>query len=119
MPQVVIMSYFCPKGMEATMYALLAGCHNLGNTIASNCGAYMLDWLGVKPSGAVNESHQFENLWKASAVSTALPLITILLLFRLIPSARQSEKLPDEKHTEATTGSIWQQCMSSRVADHQ
>jgi hypothetical protein len=38
MPGVVILSQLCPKGMEATMYALLAGCHNLGNTIASNCG---------------------------------------------------------------------------------
>merc|ERR1719261_1717319 len=29
MPGVVILSQLCPKGMEATMYALLAGCHNL------------------------------------------------------------------------------------------
>eukprot|EP00959_Pyramimonas_sp_CCMP1952_P431962 9046278-Pyramimonas_sp.AAC.1 len=32
MPQVVILAKLCPKGMEATMYALLAGCHNLGFT---------------------------------------------------------------------------------------
>merc|ERR1719326_2616244 len=51
MPGVVILSQLCPKGMEATMYALLAGCHNLGGTVASSCGACMLKWLNVNPSG--------------------------------------------------------------------
>ena len=34
------------------MYALLAGCHNLGGTIASATGAYVLQVLEVQPSGA-------------------------------------------------------------------
>ncbi len=46
MPGVVILSQLCPPGMEATMYALLAGCHNLGNSISANLGAYMLQLLG-------------------------------------------------------------------------
>merc|ERR1711971_560551 len=66
MPQVVILSYLCPKGMEATMYALLAGCHNLGNTIAANCGAVLLEWLQCAPSGEKGESDQFKHLWVAS-----------------------------------------------------
>jgi len=74
MPQVVILANLCPKGMEATMYALLAGCHNLGNTIAANCGAILLQSLGVQPSGQTGESAQFENLWKASMISSLLPL---------------------------------------------
>merc|ERR1719261_2242167 len=80
MPGVVILSQLCPKGMEATMYALLAGCHNLGNTIASNCGAYVLLLLGCNPSGADAESHQFDRLWMASALSTLLPMLTLFLL---------------------------------------
>merc|ERR1719414_2923626 len=88
MPNVVIMSQLCPEGMEATMYALLAGCHNLGNTIASNCGAVVLQWLGCTPSGENGESAQFENLWKASLLSTLLPMLTILLIPLLIPDAR-------------------------------
>merc|ERR1719393_830572 len=68
MPGVVILSQLCPKGMEATMYALLAGCHNLGNTIASNCGALALELLGCQPSGQPNESEQFKNLWIASCI---------------------------------------------------
>merc|ERR1719159_284347 len=76
-PNVVLMSQLCPRGLEATMYALLAGCHNLGSPIGKYFGAFMLTQLGVRPSGAPNESHQFENLWKASLISSALPCVAI------------------------------------------
>merc|ERR1719258_752512 len=62
MPSTVIMSQLCPRGMEATMFALLAGCHNLGATISSNFGAVLLEWLAINPSGAKDESVQFQNL---------------------------------------------------------
>lgn len=105
MPQVIILSYLCPKGMEATMYALLAGCHNLGNVIAANFGALLLDNMGIRPNGSTGESAQFENLWKASFISSLLPLIPIVLLFKLIPDVRQGDSViePDE---DATTGSL-------------
>merc|ERR1719424_914931 len=70
MPGVVILSQLCPKGMEATMYALLAGCHNLGNTLSLYLGAYILEMLGVRPTGAKNESAQFNNLWMAALIAT-------------------------------------------------
>jgi len=107
MPGVVILSQLCPKGMEATMYALLAGCHNLGNTIAGNCGAMVLQWLGCAPSGAPNEDREFEHLWIGAALSTVLPMFTLLLLPWLIPDARQTDKLLDEDDRDATTGSLW------------
>mmetsp|Transcript_92659 Transcript_92659/g.241400 ORF Transcript_92659/g.241400 Transcript_92659/m.241400 type:complete len:610 (-) Transcript_92659:101-1930(-) len=110
MPQVVILSYLCPKGMEATMYALLAGCHNLGNTIASSMGALLLQQLHCQPSGVPNESEQFKNLWVAASVSTVLPLVAILVLYRLIPDARQNEQIVDAA-TDATTGSLWRRWM--------
>merc|ERR1719287_323287 len=90
MPGVVILSQLCPKGMEATMYALLAGCHNLGNTIASNCGAYVLLLLGCSPSGAEAESHQFDRLWIGSALSTVLPMLTLILIPWFIPDCKQT-----------------------------
>merc|ERR1719171_1148163 len=107
MPGVVILSQLCPKGMEATMYALLAGCHNLGNTIASNCGALVLELLHCTPSGAPDESAAFEHLWVGSALSTVLPMFTLLLLPWLIPDAKQTDKLLDEGDRDATTGSLW------------
>jgi folate/biopterin transporter len=113
MPQVVILSYLCPRGMEATMYALLAGCHNMGNTIASSCGALLLEWLGCSPSGSDHESVQFKNLWIAAAISTVIPFIAVLLLIRLLPDARQNERLVHE-NADATTGSLWKQWTSQR-----
>lgn len=107
MPQVVILSYLCPKGMEATMYALLAGCANLGNSIASNVGAALLDWFECKPTGSAGESAQFENLWKASTIATVLPLITVLVLYWLVPDARQNERLIGDDSDDATAGSLW------------
>jgi len=107
MPGIVIMSQLCPKGMEATMYALLAGCHNLGNTISSNTGALLLEYLNCQPSGAPNESKQFEHLWIGSALSTVLPLVTCALIPWLIPDARQTDKLLDEDDNDACAGSLW------------
>mmetsp|Transcript_94064 Transcript_94064/g.252400 ORF Transcript_94064/g.252400 Transcript_94064/m.252400 type:complete len:562 (-) Transcript_94064:171-1856(-) len=113
MPQVVILAKLCPKGMEATMYALLAGCHNMGGLIAGSCGALLLSYLGVKPKGEVGESAQFDNLWVAAALSTVLPLLAILILYWLIPDARQNEKIIDASD-DATTGSLWKRMTGSR-----
>lgn len=107
MPGVVILSQLCPEGMEATMYALLAGCHNLGNTIASNCGALVLEWLNCQPSGAEGESAQFKNLWLASLFSTILPALTIALIPVMIPDAKQTDKILDDGERDATSGSLW------------
>jgi MFS family permease len=106
MPQVVILAYMCPKGMEATMYALLAGCHNLGGTIANTMGAFVLQRMNVRPSGMLAESAQFDNLWKVSTISTVLPLVAILVLWPLIPDARQNEQLVCAAE-DATKGSAW------------
>lgn len=108
MPQVIILSYFCPRGMEATMYALLAGCHNLGNTIASCWGALLLEMLDVNPTGGVGESAQFENLWKASLLASLMPIITVVALFQFIPDVKQGDPVVDP-NAEATQGSLWRQ----------
>jgi len=107
MPGVVILSQLCPKGMEATMYALLAGCHNLGNTIAASSGALVLQWLECSPSGAKNEGKQFDNLWMGSCLSTLLPMLTLFLIPYMIPDARQTDKLLDDNDRSATKGSLW------------
>jgi len=116
MPGVVINSHLCPKGMEATMYALLAGCHNLGNRIASNAGALVLQRLGSSPSGQFNETKEFDSLWIASLLATILPLCTIVLLPYLIPDARQTDKLLDEEDRDATAGSLWKRWTARPVA---
>jgi len=112
MPGVVILSQLCPKGMEATMYALLAGCHNLGNTIASNCGALVLEIFNCQPSGASHESEQFKNLWVASLLSTVLPTLTLVLIPWLIPDVKQTDKILSEEDQDATSGSLWKRWTS-------
>jgi len=115
MPGVVVMSQLCPVGMEATMFALLAGCMNLGNQIADFIGAYLLSVLHVHPTGAINESHEFENLWQASCVATLLPAVTIMMIPCLMPKERQTEKLLMIEATSATVGSPWSRWWASSV----
>jgi len=107
MPLVVILSFLCPKGMESTLYALLAGCHNFGSTVGSNCGAVLLEALGVSPSGAAGESEQFENLWAAAMVVSVLPLLSTALVFVLVPDASQSEMLVGDSATEGSLLRQW------------
>lgn len=109
MPGVVMLSQMCPKGMEATMYALLAGCHNLGNTLSEYLGAYILEYLHIRPTGSDNEDKNFDNLWIAALISTILPTLTLILLPLLIPDARQTDKLLEDNDKSATEGSLWQQ----------
>lgn len=111
LPGVVILSQLCPKYMEATMFALLAGCHNLGNTAANCFGALVLHEMGVDPSGMNAESEKFKNLWKCSVISSSCPLLTLILLPYLIPDARQTDKLLVEGEESATSGSLWRRWM--------
>jgi MFS family permease len=93
LPLSIIMLQLCPQNMEATVYALLAGSSNLGNSLAQYQGAFILDLLNIRPTGALNESSQFDNLWIAVTIATFLPLIPILFIPLLIPDATQTSKL--------------------------
>jgi folate/biopterin transporter len=106
MPGMVMLSQLCPSGMEAIMFALLAGCANIGNTISDYFGAYVLEALQIHPTGAVGETAQFQNLWKASCIATIMPAVTILLIPFLIPQARQTDKLLMANPNSATAGSL-------------
>jgi len=94
MPAVMIMSRLCPKGMEATMFALLASASNLGGNISSYSGAFVLDYFNVRPDGSADESDQFSNLWLVSLITSVLPCLPLLLLPYLIPNARPTDPLP-------------------------
>lgn len=112
-PGVVLLSHLCPKGLEATMYALLAGCHNLGLATAGLLGAGMLQHLQVSPSGQPNETHQFDNLWKAALIQALAPALTLVIMPWFIPNATQTEKLLDED-ASATAGSPWEKLRKRR-----
>lgn len=95
-PCMVMLSHMCPKNMEATLFALMAGCANIGSRIAEFFGAALLDHYGVTPSGNKNESHKFENLWVVALIAAVVPLITIFMVPFMVPDATQTEKILDD-----------------------
>lgn len=106
-PGGILLSQVCPKGIEATMFALLAGCLNLGRAVAGCSGALLLSHLGVQPNGTAQDSVQFTYLWQAAVVQASAPLITLLLVPQLLPDARQTDRLIDDSRNAATANSPW------------
>lgn len=95
LPGIVLLTQLCPKQVEATMYALLAGTSNLGTQIGSSVGACVLQSLDITPRGAVGESAKFDNLWIAALLSSVAPMLTLILIPWMIPNALQTERLMD------------------------
>ena len=48
LPAVVLTSKVCPKGYEATTYAVLAGFQNFGQASAKSIGIYLISGLGIE-----------------------------------------------------------------------
>jgi Na+/melibiose symporter-like transporter len=107
-PGVVMLAHLCPRGLEASMYALLAGCHNIGSSVAQYSGAFMLNELGITPNGSPNESAVFANMWIAVVISACLPLLSLSLLPLCIPAKTQTAKILTEYPHSATVGSPWE-----------
>ena len=92
-PGGLLLCQVCPEGLEATMFALLAGCQNLGRAVASIFGTYLLAYLGVEPDGTAHDSHCFDRLWVAAVLQSLAPFFTLVLLPRMIPDASQTDIL--------------------------
>ncbi|CAK0850934.1 unnamed protein product [Prorocentrum cordatum] len=106
MPLFTAFSYLAPAGMEATMFALLMGCHNLGTAVAGNLGAWLLQALQCRPQGATSEAEQFAGLWKACAWLSVVPPVAAILLCHLLPDVRQNKSLLKSARDGATDGSL-------------
>ena len=124
-PGVLLLCQVCPEGLEATMFALLAGCGNLGRAVASIFGTYLLAYLGVEPDGTSHDRHCFDHLWIAALLQSVAPLLTLGLLPRMIPDASQTDHIrltpdgpvgdtggqleldPSSSIALATSGSLW------------
>lgn len=117
MPLMVAFAHECPKGIEATMFALLSGCKYLGGIVCDAGGAVLLDLLEIRPSGADDEGDQFLNMGVAATVCAILPLMAIVPLSYLIPDTPQDEgpsSTPAQhQHNDGTYGSVWRTCGSS------
>jgi MFS family permease len=93
MPAVVLTSASCPKGMEATIYALLAGFQNFGSNVARAVGVGLVNWLEIKTTEPCN----FDNFPLAIVLAhVVLPLCTAPLVFVLIPPNLITDRLFDD-----------------------
>ena len=99
------------------MYALLAGCHNIGSSVAQSFGAFMLESLGVTPNGTVGDADKMTNLWLASLVSSVVPLFSVFLAPYCVPDAFQTDTILLDAPDSATHGSPWERWTSSRRSD--
>lgn len=93
MPAVVLTSKVCPKGMEASVYALLASYQNLGSNVSRTLGVALIDGLGIKTTVPCD----FTNLPKAIFIAhVLLPLLVFPLVFMLIPDAKMTDDLLEQ-----------------------
>ena len=89
MPAVILLSKLCPKGMEATLYALMAGYSNLGQAMSNSIGSLLMH-----PSLLPVEGCDVSNLPALVFVGhCALPLLSIPLTFLLVPNTRVDEEI--------------------------
>lgn len=83
MPIMVLCAKLCPKGIEGTLFALLMSISNLSFSVSEFWGAFVCDWMGITKD-------EYENLWLAILMRSALKVVPIFFLF-LIPSTDPEE----------------------------
>eukprot|EP00123_Amoebidium_parasiticum_P008792 comp19027_c0_seq1/m.21424 comp19027_c0_seq1/g.21424 ORF comp19027_c0_seq1/g.21424 comp19027_c0_seq1/m.21424 type:complete len:612 (-) comp19027_c0_seq1:50-1885(-) len=99
MPGVVLISKLCPKGLESTLYALLAGFANFGSNISRTVGVYMIVAFDVEMS--YPGPCKYSNLPVLIVIAhIVLPMAAVPATFFLIPKARLTDPLfHEELHT--------------------
>ncbi|MEL6441952.1 MAG: folate/biopterin family MFS transporter [Cyanobacteria bacterium J06621_8] len=102
MPVLVLSARICPKGVEATLFALLMSIWNLSGLVSHELGAVLTSWLGVTETN-------FEHLWILIIItnlSTLLPLPFLGWLPEGDPKEEQSSNdfAPEEVSVQNSNG---------------
>lgn len=96
MPAVVLTSKLCPRGMEATTFAVMDGISHLGWNINKQIGAWATDFAGIKGSADVSGPCNFDQLDSLVLMANlVLPSLVVPLSFFLIPNITVSSDLPE------------------------
>jgi len=91
MPVVVLISKLCPKDMESTTYAVLAGFANFGQQVSSTLGVMMISQHEIKTEVPCQwEGLTAMILWAHVIIPTAT---VIPLSYVLIPDAKMTDDL--------------------------
>ncbi len=78
MPVLVLSARLCPKGIEASFFALLMSIWNLGGLVSHELGAILTSWLGVTETN-------FEHLWLLLLITNLSTLLPLPLL-KFVPN---------------------------------
>lgn len=84
MPVLVLSARICPRGVEATLFALLMSVLNLAGLLSHELGALLTHWLGVTETN-------FDNLWLLVTLTNLSTLLPLPLLFLLPNTSAQGD----------------------------
>jgi len=118
-PGQVMGAHLTPVGVEAMLQGLTAGIRNLANTLGSFCGAYLLAFFHIRPSGKIADSAMFDNLWKAQLLSCILPIAALALVPALVPDKTQTEPLITEETSCAVYSSPFQRLQTNAASSRE
>lgn len=105
LPAVVLTAKLCPKNVESTVYALLAGFQNFGTQLSRTIGVAALGWFQIRAEldedNFPGETCDFKNLsWLLFAAHFVCPLLAVPLTFILIPDANMKDDLEPESYAK-------------------
>lgn len=95
MPALLLTSKLCPRGAEATVFAVLAGFQNFGNNIASILGVGLTRYLDVRTSANAELGETCDVSYLTTAIiiaHMALPLMCVPLACCLVPNLRMDDE---------------------------
>lgn len=96
MPAVVLTSKLCPRGMEATAFAVMDGISHLGWNINKQIGAWATDLAGIKGFADASGPCNFDKIGTLVIMANlVLPSLVVPLSFFLIPNISVSSELPE------------------------
>ncbi|CBZ54323.1 putative folate/methotrexate transporter FT1 [Neospora caninum Liverpool] len=102
MPSCVLISRLCPRQVESTMYAVVAGVNNFGSSLAKYMGNFLSVYLlGIKTMNDERGSCNFDNLGLAVIIGSGLcPLLPLALTFFLVPNVGMDVHFGDASFEE-------------------
>ena len=105
LPLLVLVARICPKGVEATMFAVLASLMNIGLAISDLGGAALVNFFGVHQATetlAANYANLDKVVWIA-VLSSFLPMPFL----RFLPETRADEEISASGFMASTTGDTY------------
>ncbi len=95
MPVLVLAARLCPKGIEATLFALLMSVTNLAGLLSHQLGAGLMYWLGITATN-------FDSLWLL-VIITNLSTLLPLLFINWLPAADSQTEAPTTPTLQPTS----------------